>query len=303
MKSVDGGRRWLPANDGLTNAVIKSIAIDAREPATLAVAAQEQFLGSRGAVFRTRDGGKSWKQIGGDTLKQRVFSVAFDPSRAGVMYAGTEGGHVYRSLDAGDNWTAIDAGGLPQDRGGVTEIQQTMHPQPVYVVAPDPKNKDVLYAATDVGVYRTRDGGATWTAVNNGLIDRRVRAFGVDPKDPQTVYAGTGDMADLGRSGGVFKSINGGDSWSLAGLHGQWVLALAIDPQRPSTVCAGTDQGVSCSDSSGSAWTPVATGGRMRYVLTLVRDPFHAGTLFAGMEGNSIAKVTRGPDSTTTVGR
>jgi hypothetical protein len=159
----------------------------------------------------------------------------------------------------------------------------------------------VIYAGTDTGVFRSRDAGAHWTAASAGLRDRRVRALITDPIARDTVYAGTGDLADLGRAGGVFKSVDGGNTWAPAGLAGEWVLALAAHPRRPSMLCAGTDQGVSCSNDAGARWHPVATGGEHRYVLSLVAGSRPDG-LFAGTEGNSIFRI-EWPASTTTARR
>ncbi|MBI4577995.1 MAG: hypothetical protein HY722_17170, partial [Planctomycetes bacterium] len=99
-----------------------------------------------------------------------------------------------------------------------------------------------LYAGTFAGTYesglfKTTDGGASWSAANTGLTSTIVRALAIDPSAPSTLYAGT--------VGGVFKTTDGGAGWSAAnaGLTSAFVRALVIDPSAPSTVYAGTEYG------------------------------------------------------------
>ena len=90
--------------------------------------------------------------------------------------------------------------------------------------------------------------GASWTAVNSGLIDTDVLALAIDPATPSTLYAGT--------DGGVFKSTNAGASWTAinSGLTHAFVTALAINPATPTTLYAGTRGGgafvfqIACGD-------------------------------------------------------
>jgi len=84
-------------------------------------------------------------------------------------------------------------------------------------------------------VFKSTDGGVSWSAFNNGLTNTVVQALALDPQTPAIIYAGT-------RGGGVFKSTDGGASWSAFnnGLTNTVVQALAIDPQTPAIIYAGT---------------------------------------------------------------
>jgi len=101
------------------------------------------------------------------------------------------------------------------------------------MLALDPQSSSTLYvAAIGSGVFKSTDGGASWTAVNSGLptIYLTVNTLVVDPQNPRTVYAGVaGDSAQAG----VFKTTDGGISWSAlnSGLTTLSVSSLAIDPQ------------------------------------------------------------------------
>jgi hypothetical protein len=88
------------------------------------------------------------------------------------------------------------------------------------------------------------------------LTDPLVSALAIDPSAPATLYAGTAS----GFSPGVFKSINGGASWTAIGPTTSYVNALAIDPSAPATLYAGTGEGVFKSTNSGGSWTAISTG-------------------------------------------
>ena len=176
----------------------------------------------------------------------------------------------------------------------------------IAALAIDPVTPTTLYAGTcDRGLFKSTDGGASWTAT--GLTNISVSALAIDPKTPTTLYAGavTVDCATGALlppvEAGVFKSTDGGASWGYIGPY-QVVYALAIDPQTPTTLYAGTywevfkstDGGATWSTDGGATWstdggaTWSATG--LFSVQTLAIDPVtpttvYAGTAFASPEG------------------
>jgi len=135
----------------------------------------------------------------------------------------------------------------------------------ISALAIDPLTPTTLYAGTAGGVFKSMDGGASWSGI--GLIN--VSALAIDPLTPTTVYAGTGTF-DMGALGGVFKSTDGGVSWNATGSLTGIVWSLAIDPLTPTTVYAGTlgyDSfdtepgslgGVYKSTDGGASWNAVA---------------------------------------------
>jgi photosystem II stability/assembly factor-like uncharacterized protein len=98
----------------------------------------------------------------------------------------------------------------------------------------DPASTATAYAGTDGGLYKSTDGGVSWTPLTNGLIATAIYTLLVDPESHSTFYAGT--------DGGVFKSTDGGESWTAMnqGLGARRVLAVAIAPTLPQTIYAGT---------------------------------------------------------------
>ena len=124
-------------------------------------------------------------------------------------------------------------------------------PITILSLAVDPSTPATLYAGTYGGTFKSTDGGAHWSGINNGLVSNFVYTLAVDPGKPATLYAGT--------YMGVYKSTNGGDTWSPAndGMADAWVFALAFDPNTSTTIYAGTDEGVYKTMDGGVHWTAV----------------------------------------------
>jgi len=133
------------------------------------------------------------RQVSAD---EYLYALAIDPETPTTLYAGTGCSGVFKSLDGGDSWSAVNTG-----------LTSTF----VTALAINPTTPATLYAgATGGGVFRSLNGGGSWSAVNTGLPpDRSVDALAINPTTPTTVYAGT--------QSGVFRSLNGGDSWQATG--------------------------------------------------------------------------------------
>jgi photosystem II stability/assembly factor-like uncharacterized protein len=119
--------------------------------------------------------------------------------------------------------------------------QEAWHPQglqgqAIHALGVTPADTNVVYAGTDLGVYRSDNAGAAWQLASGGLPVTPVRALAVHPDNPLTLYAGTDT--------GLFRSDDGGASWIPRGngLEGTAVLVLAIDPRRGNVLYAATDR-------------------------------------------------------------
>jgi photosystem II stability/assembly factor-like uncharacterized protein len=201
---------WQPAGGALA---LHSVSIDPFHERRIWCAV------SAGGVYRSADGGASWSPVNAGTRAeflpetrpaagQCVHRLLVHPARAGRLYQQNHCG-TYRSDDGGDSWIEITAG-LPSDFG--------------YVLATDVRNPDVLLVVPEdssdmrttadgvLRVYRTRDAGASWEPLTNGLPAQRAwvsllrDAMTNDTLEPAGIYFGT--------SGGhVFASRDCGDSW------------------------------------------------------------------------------------------
>jgi uncharacterized protein (TIGR03437 family) len=250
-KSVDGGSTWSAVNSGLITPIIQALAIDASGPQTV-------YAGTvGGGLFKTADGGATWQSI--PALSGSVASVATDPKRAGVVYAGVfnnlANGSIRKSIDGGVTWTTI----FPTTAA-------------IYSITIDPGNSDVLYAPTvGHGAFKSTDGGLHWAAMA-ALMPQAIWTLALDPANSQVVYAGTDQD-------GIWKSTDAGNTWQKMGSPGPFpVYSLAVDTAAH-IVYAGTNGGgVWTSADGGATWK--STGLANGMVLSLAVDS--SGALYAG---------------------
>ena len=138
-----------------------------------------------------------------------------------------------------------------------------------------------------LGIFKTTDGGSSWTAVSTGLGDMRVEALAVDPTRPDVVYAGTSAM-------GMFKSTNGGATWaaSSSGMRAtEHIKAIVVNPGQPEVVYAGSlASGVYASTNGGASWALINTGLRNRGIRALAISA-GGGVLYAGTFGEGVFRL------------
>jgi photosystem II stability/assembly factor-like uncharacterized protein len=155
----------------------------------------------------------------------------------------------------------------------------------VLALAVDPADPANVYAATSGGaeVWKSADGGATWSGLHQGEPRYGdAKALAIDPRHPSIIY-----LADYFR--GVFKSIDGGTSWSQAGLvlpnpSRSTLRSLAIDPRHPRTLYAGGSDGVFKTINGGATWELARRGlPAGEDVFALAVDPSAPRTLYAGV--------------------
>jgi photosystem II stability/assembly factor-like uncharacterized protein len=161
----------------------------------------------------------------------------------------------------------------------------------VVAIAPHPRNPDIIYIATNESLYKTRDGGGTWSKITTDLSSFRVLTLGIDPHSPANIFAGT--MGDA-----VYKSPDGGQSWSPynAGLkeHVSVVNQFVFHPIDPDTIYVATTVGVFRSTDGGRLWVERMHGMKeVHYVVTLSIDPHNPDVMYAGTTGG-VYKTTDG---------
>ncbi len=239
---------------------------------------------NNGGVWRTSDYGRTWKPIFDDQPTGSIGAIALAPSNPDILYVGSGeglqrpdlsvGDGVFRSTDAGRTWT----------QRGLSDALQ------IGAVIVDPGDPDRVFVAAlghpygpneERGVFRSTDGGSSWEKVlykdeNTGAI-----ALEFDPGNPRTLFAVLWSArqgpwengAWQGRTSGLFKSTDGGDTWRqmTRGLptadQGLGRIGIAIAPDDPSrmyaAVDAGQDGGIYRSDDAGESWTHVASERRV----------------------------------------
>jgi len=278
-KSTDAGKTWKHVGLADTQAIAK-IRIHPSNPDIVFVAA----LGHPAApnpdrgVFKSTDGGQTWKKVLFRDDKTGAIDLAIDRNNPNVMYAalweayrvswqmssGGPGSGLFKSTDGGDTWTEITRRpGMPS--GVVGRIGVT-------VSAADSNRVYALVENENGGVFRSDDAGATWTKVNEDR-NLRQRAFYythifADPKNKDVVY---------GLNVQFWKSTDGGKTFKTqlrpphGDNHDMW-----IDPNNPNRFITSDDGGATVTTNGGQTWTDQDFPTAQLYHVSTTKDfPYH----------------------------
>jgi photosystem II stability/assembly factor-like uncharacterized protein len=242
-----------------------------------------------GGVWKTTDGGTSWKPIFDDQPTSSIGAVAVAPSDPNVVYVGSgeadirgniaAGNGIYRSTDGGKSWQHVW-----KQEGQVGRI------------AVHPKKADVAYAAVlghafgpnpERGVYRTTDGGKTWQQVLKKDADTGAIEVRLDPSNPRVLFAALWqarrrpwELTSGGPGSGLYRSADGGDSWKQlkghglpAGIWGRVGVAVAGNGRTVYALIEADKGGLFRSDDGGDSWNLV---NKHRYLRI---RPWYFGTV------------------------
>ncbi len=297
-KSTDAGKTWTHVGLADTQAISK-IRIHPRNPDIVFVAAfgHPSAPNPVRGVFKSADGGKTWKKVLFRDDRTAAIDLAIDRNNPSVMYAalweayrvswqmssGGPGSGLFKSTDGGDTWTEITHNtGLPS--GLIGRIGVT-------VSAADSSRVYALVENENGGVFRSDDAGATWSRVNEERKLRQ-RAFYythifADPKDRDAVYA---------LNTGFYKSTDGGKTFktTLKVPHGD-NHDLWLDPANPSRFITSDDGGATVTTNGGQTWTAQTFPTAQLYHVATTRDhPYH---VCGAQQDNSTACVQSEPRS------
>jgi photosystem II stability/assembly factor-like uncharacterized protein len=262
-KSIDAGKNWvhLGLRDGQQ---IGRIAIDPKDPNRVFVAVTGHPYGpneERG-LFRSLDGGKSFKKVLYVDDKTGASEVQIDPQHPNIVFAGMwqrqqgpwengafsgAGGGLFRSTDGGDTWKRLSGNGLPED---ILQVQMTISPT-------DSRRMYAEIGMVHGGVMlmRSEDEGVTWVHAPENDSRPEARIGGgdvpvpvVDPKDPNTLYVA---------SVVTWKSTDGGRTWfGLRGAPGgDDYQNVFVNPNNTDIIALASDQGVIISQNAGKTWS------------------------------------------------
>src|SRR5215470_4220881 len=256
-----------------------------------------------GGVWKSENSGRTWTPIFDSQPIASIGAIAVAPSNPNIVYVGTGetdvrsqisyGNGMYKSTDAGKTWTHL----------GLDDTRQ------IGRVLIDPKNPNIVFAAAlghvygpnpERGVFRSRDGGATWQKVlfksdNVGAAD-----LAFDPQNSQIIYASLWNTRrppwsvyppSYGPGGGMFKSTDGGSTWQplTQGLPTEKLgrIGIAVAPTNRNRVYAIVDAkagGLYCSNDAGATWSLISGDnriwGRGWYFCKIVVDPKNADTVY-----------------------
>lgn len=297
-RSNDGGENW--TNMGLKNSErIAKIIVHPKDSSTVYACVPGKLWSDsddRG-LYKTTDGGKSWRKIlAGANASTGCSAVSMSSRDANTLYAANwdfrRKGWTFRS--GGENSTAPSASGLLKSTdGGATwkDLDEKSakglpaKPWGRVAVASAPSNPDVVYAMIESNhsaLYRSADGGKTWQEGDRSqMMIWRPFYFAnlvVDPKDENKVYKAGGALIVSNDGGKSFSSIQGG---AHGDFHDVW-----IDPQNPDEIITCDDGGTWFSRDSGETWLKAFSlpVGQFYHVAVDMSDPYH---VYGGLQDNS----------------
>ncbi|HYR45470.1 MAG TPA: hypothetical protein VER78_00600, partial [Thermoanaerobaculia bacterium] len=266
--STDGAATWAPASSGMRDSYVSALAFAPGQSSTIYAATYG------GGVYQSLDAARTWVLAGAGLDLSLIRALAADPAAANTVYAAMFDG-VQKTIDGGGNWRSA-SGGLPVF--------------PVYGLAFQRGSPTALLAATSGGgLLRSTDGAATWSASGQGLNDLFISSIAVDPSNASILYAGTNHPYDGSNSQRVYKSSNGGGTWTQTTLdaRGFSVSFLAVNPGKSAQVVAVSRgaTGYFQSLDGGNTWTVVTTDPVCGGVNTILFDPAGSTTYLAGTTG------------------
>jgi photosystem II stability/assembly factor-like uncharacterized protein len=296
-KSLDAGKTWVHLGLDDTQTIPKVI-VNPNNTNEVFVAALGHVYGpnpERG-VYKSIDGGKTWKKTLYKDDKTGAVDITFDPHNPHVLFAalwqmtrtpyslssGGSGSGLYKSTDDGETWKRLEEHGLPTGIWGRVGIS---------VSGADSERIYALIEAEDGGLYRSDDGGDSWTRVSGDhkLWQRAWYYMHVfaDPKNADTLY-----VLDVS----AYRSTDGGHSFETihpphGDNHGLW-----IDPDNPQRMIEGNDGGATISVDGAKTWTPQSNQPTAQFYHVIADDRFPYYVYGAQQDNSSVAVQSRSDD-------
>ncbi|HEV7698747.1 MAG TPA: hypothetical protein VGO43_00815, partial [Pyrinomonadaceae bacterium] len=305
-KTVNNGTTWTAVFEGEGSYSIGAIALDPKNPSTVWVGTGEynsqRSVGYGDGVYRSDDGGKSWKNVGLKT-SEHIGRIVIDPRDSNVVFVAAQGPlwspggerGLYKTIDGGKTWKAVIPG---TENTGATDV----------VI--DPSNPDVMYAATwqrrrhfftlinggpESAMYKSVDSGNTWTKLRSGLPPGDLGRIGlaVSPVDTNVVYA---TVEATGTASGIFRSNDRGATWERTSpsiAQPMYYAQIVADPKNVDRIYI-PNVIFQVSDDAGRTQRPL--GERLKHVdnHAIWVDPQYTDHLLVGCDGGIYESFDRG---------
>ncbi|MDD5088753.1 MAG: hypothetical protein PHI18_08145, partial [bacterium] len=323
-KSTDGGLSWTLSSTGLPSGSTMGrmrLSITQNAPQTLYLGVAKTLSAGAGTlgIYKSTDGGATWTQqastpnmYGGQGWYNIVCEA--HPTNSSIVYS--SGIDIYKSSDSGVNWTQKS---YWYYSSGNSQYVHADH----HALAFKPGDPNTIIEATDGGLFRSTNGGDTWTNINNGLVTFQYYGMCDDALQPNVTFGGTQDngtnkynnstthvqglSGDGGycnvdftnsstvyastQNGGHYKSTGGGAYGTFYSIqsgisgNGAWVTPTAMDPTNANVLYTSTKR-VYRTTNGGSSWTAISGDLSTQYISTIAIAPSNPAVIFAGCESN-----------------
>lgn len=305
-KTTNSGTSFTPVFDNEGSYSIGAIEMDPRNPNTIWVGTGEcnaqRSVGYGDGVYRSDDDGKSWRNLG---LKAsgNIGRIAIDPRDSNVVYVAAQGPlwsaggdrGLYKTTDGGKSWKKVL--NVSENTGATDVVLDLRNPEVVYAAAWQRRRHVFTYigGGPESAIYKSTDGGATWTKLRGGLPGGDLGRIGIaiSPANPDYLYATV--EAESG-AGGIFRSTDYGMSWEKRGdtlAQGMYYGQIVCDPKVPERVYIPN---VTTMVSEDGGRTATLLGESKKHVdnHALWIDPANTRHLLEGCDGGVYETFDRG---------
>lgn len=324
FKTTNGGTSWTPLFDSRTNLYISHIAFQPGTPNTMYVATGDPGMGSDSRVgdglWKSTNGGTTWTNIGLNQMGV-LAKVVVHPTTPTTLYVAAMGKlntrdvnrGLYKSTNGGTTWTKVLNTG--NQAGVIDLVMNPVAPSTLYcsVMPRIRTNTESLISGPEAKIYKSIDGGATWTVLTNGLPsgDHSRIGLAMPTAQPNTLYCSIIEPNPSLNLEGIWKTTNGGTSWTQVGAgslapnvvngFGWYFEGVFVHPTNPNILYFG---GVDLykSTDGGQSW---AMAGPPWYTYEVHADKHDlqfigANTVVLGTDGG-LYKSTDGGDNWTDI--
>jgi len=288
-RSTDAGKTWKHIGLELTQHISR-IVVHPKDPNTVFVAAQGALYSpsSQRGVFKSTDGGATWKSVLTVNDKTGAAELSMDATNPRILYAamwehgrlpwqvisGGPGSGLYKSTDTGETWEKMTEG-LPKEMGKMAIAVSPSAPETVYALIESDSKKD------ERGLYVSTNAGKTWSQVTSDprLIQRAwyYTELFIDPRDERTIYV---------LSAPALRSVDSGKTWqTLEGTHGDFH-DMWINPDNPRNFIIANDGGGAITLDAGKSWSTQDTQPTAQFYRINVDNQFPY-RIYGGQQDNT----------------
>jgi photosystem II stability/assembly factor-like uncharacterized protein len=302
-KTVNAGTTWEPVFDKQTTSSIGDIALAPSNPEIVWVGTGEsnnQRSSSWGdGVYKSENGGKTWTNMGLKT-SQHIGRIIVHPTNPNIVFVAAQGPlwadggerGLFKTTDGGKTWTNVLK--ISEHTGVTDVVMDPTDPNTMYAAAFQRQRKAYSFVGggPESGIYKSTDGGTTWTKLTEGLPKGDIGRIGLDVSrsQPRTVYATLETKTPE-----IYRSDDYGASWRKTGTYFEypWYMSqIRVDPKNPERVyLLGVP--IFVSEDGGATSTPIARGAHVDYHAMWI-DPMDPDHFVIGNDGGVYISHDRG---------